>query len=128
MSDIPTVYVSNRASTHDYTSASKMGALRFVTIGNYPIFKTARLQEEIITALAYSTKDDYLLFSGSSVVAALCMAVWLEMHGVAKILLWDRTEDCYVVRVIEQSRLRIDLESARDLAEGRVSRMVRRDT
>ena len=63
MTSVPTVYVSNRASTHDYTSASKMGALRFVTIGNYPIFKTARLQEEIITALAYSTKDDYLLFS-----------------------------------------------------------------
>lgn len=123
-----TVYITNKSSTHDYASAAKLGALRFVTIGNYPIFKTDRLQEEIITALTYSQKSDYLLFSGSSVVAGMCMAVWLELHGEANILLWDRTDDIYVERLIQKSRLKIELESARDLAEGRSSRMVRGDS
>jgi len=123
-----TVFVTNKSHSHDYTSASKLGALRFVTNGNYPIFKTIRLQEEIINALAYSSKDDYLLFSGSSVVAALAMAVWLEIHGVAKILLWDRTQDSYVVRVIETKQIRIEVETAKDLIEGRPTGMVRRGT
>ena len=123
-----TVFVTNKSATHDYSSAAYVGALRYVTNGNYPIFKTTRLQEEIISVLAYSTKDDYLLFSGSSVVAAICMAVWLEMHGIAKILLWDRTQDKYVVRVIDRQPLRLELETAIDLAEGRPSRVVRRDS
>lgn len=121
MSNTPTVFVTNKSTVHDYTSAMQYGALRFVTTGNYPIFKTMRLQESIIDVLVHSNKDDYLLFSGSSVVAALCMLIWVKMHGYANILLWDRTQDKYVTRVIEGGKLEINIEQARDLA----GRMVR---
>jgi hypothetical protein len=109
-----TVFVTNRSPTHDYSPAAKFGSLRFVTMGNYPIFKTGRLQEEIIDALIHSTPDDFLVISGSGTIAAMCMAVWLELHGKVKMLLWDRTEGTYVVREINKPMLRVEIETARD--------------
>ena len=105
MSEPPTVYITNRSASHDYTSATKHGAIRFVTSGNYPVFKTSRLQEEVAEALAYSQPSDYLLLSGSSVVASICVAVWLEMHSTCHILIWDRVQDVYVLRIISKSEI-----------------------
>lgn len=128
MAESPTVYVTNRAQSHDYSSATKHGALRFVTQGNYPIFKTTRLQEEIIEGLAHSQPYDLLLFSGSSVVSAICMAVWLEMHSTAKILLWDRTENQYVLRVIPRQSIRVEIERVAEQIQRSTGRMVRGGT
>lgn len=116
-----TVYVTNKSQTHDYTSAAKYGALTFVTNGNYPIFKTARLTEEIIEGLAQSTAEDYLLLSGANLIGALCMIVWLEMHGQVKVLLYDRPEDEYVVRVIRRTELRMEIETIKDRTQGATS-------
>jgi len=108
------VFVTNRAGDHDYTPAEKWGALRFVTSGNYPIFKTTRLREEIIEALIHSTPDDYLCISGSAVVASLCTIVWLELHKQVNMLLYDRQNEVYVLRTIERSNLRMEIERAVD--------------
>ncbi len=121
----PTVYITNKSSTHDYSSALRYGAMRFVTTGNYPIFKTARLQEEIIEALINSSPEDYLLLSGSSAVAAMCVLVWFQMHSVAKILLWDRTQQVYVLRALDRSTIRVEIESVKDRVQGGAGRMVR---
>jgi hypothetical protein len=109
-----TVFISNKSDAHDYSPASKFGAIRFVTSGNYPVFKTTRLQEEAIEALIYSKPSDYLLLSGSSLIAAVCLTVWLEMHGEAKILLWDRANDGYEERIITKKGVRLAIEEARD--------------
>jgi hypothetical protein len=87
------VFVSNWNDEHDYSSAALHGQLARVTSGNYPIFKTLRLQEEIARALQKSKPDDFLLLSGSSLVAGLCMTAWMFMHGRCKILLLDRREN-----------------------------------
>lgn len=109
-----TVFISNMSKTHDYSKAAKHGALRPITSGNYPIFKTNRLVTEIIGVLTDSTPDDYLLLSGSSVVAALCTSVWMELHGRCNILLFDRTRDQYVERNIVKSDLRREIEQTID--------------
>lgn len=110
----PVVFITNKASSHDYTRASRFGAIRFVTQGNYPVFKTARLQEEIVDALVYSKREDYLLFSGSAAVAALCTIVWFELHSKANVLLWDRTKNSYVQRTIEKPNLRLLINETQD--------------
>lgn len=115
-----TVYVSNMAPEHDYSSALQYGALRPITSGNYPIYKTARLIEEIASALIDSKPDDHLLISGSSVVAALCAVVWLMYHNKINILLWDRGNGCYVERVVDKNELRVTIEQLVDRREGRV--------
>lgn len=114
-----TVFVTNRSSTHVYDSAMKYGALRFVTSGNYPIFKTTRLQEEIIEALINSNEDDMLLFSGSAAIAGMCMSIWLELHKRVRVLLWDRTQDLYVLREFTKQDIRLKIEQTAD-ANGRV--------
>lgn len=111
-----TVWISNRSRDHTYDTAKKFGAIKYVTQGNYPIFKTARLREEIIGALVYSDPDDFLLLSGSSVIAGLCVAVWLALHGKAAILLYDRKKDDYVMRSLDRDDLLKEIEKARDKA------------
>jgi len=103
------VFVSNMGKSHDYSKAATFGALRPVTSGNFPIFKTARLLEEIESALKDSTPDDYLLISGSSVIAALCAVVWVQMHPVIKILMLDKARDCYVERSVIRADIRKEL-------------------
>lgn len=109
-----TVFVSNQSPAHNYSSASHFGALRFVTRGNYPIFKTNRLTEEIIETLAYSKADDYLLISGSATIAAICMAVWLEMHPRLKLLIYSRADGVYLQRDFVKTDLRLAIERVRD--------------
>jgi hypothetical protein len=110
-----TVFITNRADRHAYDSALNFGAICFITSGNYPIFKTSRLIEEIVEALAHSTPNDYLLFSGSATISGLCLAIWLEKHGKCKALLWDQRS--YIQRDLERSKLRIEIERVRDRIE-----------
>lgn len=105
-----TVFITNRSDRHEYDSALTYGALRYVTQGNYPVFKTARLQEEIINVVIHSQPADYLLFSGSALVAALCLTVWMQLHGKVRALVWDNKQ--YIVREITRSNIRLDIERA----------------
>lgn len=109
-----TVFVTNMNRTHDYASATSHGALRPVTSGNYAIFKTSRLVEEIVEALVASKPTDYLLFSGSSAIAGLCMCIWLEIHGECNALLWSRQDDQYVIRTVKRGELKMLIETTRD--------------
>jgi len=113
MTEPATVYITNMASDHDYRTAAAYGTIRPVTSGNYPIFKSARLLEEVATTLSQSSEEDYLLFSGSSFVAGICIAVWLQKHKECKALLYDRTQRGYVTRVVRKADIIIQLEKAR---------------
>lgn len=108
------VFITNKSSTHEYSPAGKFGAIRFVTMGNYPIFKTRRLQEQIASVLVHSQPTDYLLLSGSSMIAALCLGIWLNIHKEARILMWDRSQNEYVMRVVSTEEIRLDVETAVD--------------
>lgn len=108
-----TVFVSNMSRDHDYSKAATFGAVRPVTTGNYPIFKTARLQEEIVRALLASEETDFLLISGSSIVAALCLMIWMQMHKSVQLLLFDRRQECYVPRKLSKDDIYTEIERQR---------------
>lgn len=121
-----TVYISNMSRDHDYTDAARFGAIRPITSGNYPIFKTERLREEIIDALLDSKDTDYLLLSGSSVVAGICLSVWFSLHRQVTLLLHDRRQGAYVPRKLDRNAIALDIERARDKREkARAGGMVR---
>lgn len=117
-SDLATVFITNMAADHNYQSAVKFGAIRPVTRGNFPFFKHVRLQEEIAETLIHSSKTDYLAFSGSGFIGALCLNIWLIMHRECRALLFDRQQDAYVLRVIKRDALVINIEKARDKING----------
>lgn len=112
-----TVFISNQAKDHNYEPARKYGALRAITSGNYPIFKTVRLRDEIVQALTHSRPDDYLLLSGSSVVAGLCTSIWMLTHGQVNLLLYDRKAGEYVTRQLTRDAVLSEIERARDVSE-----------
>lgn len=114
-----TVYISNKASQHNYTPAATWGAIKPVTSGNYSIFKTIRLRDEVIKVLLNSEKTDFLLLSGSSIIAGICMSVWLLMHDEVKLLLFDRKERKYVVRTLSKHDIKLAIEEALDEARRR---------
>lgn len=113
------VYVTNLHADHDYTPATEYGAIRPVTSGNYPVFQTRRLMEEICDSLAESTDEDFVLISGSSVIAALTLAVWFGMHSQCNLLLFERkhTRESYTVRTISTIEVLRGIEAARERKE-----------
>lgn len=108
-----TVYISNMGPDHDYSKASTYGALCPITSGNYPVFKTGRLLEEITSVLVNSQPDDYLVLSGSNLVAALCTAVWLMKHNRVRFLVYDRPNG-YVERVVSAEEMHLLIEKVAD--------------
>lgn len=116
--DTATVFITNMAADHNYESAAKFGAIRPVTRGNFPFFKHVRLIEEISDTLIHSSKTDYLAFSGSGFIGALCLNIWLTMHRECRALLFDRQQDGYILRVIKRDALVISIEKARDKLHG----------
>lgn len=117
MNENATVFITNMAADHHYESAAKFGALRPVTRGNFPFFKHLRLQEEIAETLIHSNKTDYLAFSGSGFIGALCLQIWLMLHKECRALLFDRQQNAYVLRVVKRETLITNIEQAKDEAE-----------
>jgi len=108
------VYISNMSPAHSYESASRYGAIRPVTSGNYPVHKTERLLEEIIQALVQSEEDDYLLLSGSSFIAALCLAVWFMLHKRCLALLWVPRQQEYILRTLKREDILTQIVKMQD--------------
>ena len=112
MAEPSVVFITNVDKQKSYSGAAEYGSIRAVTTGNYPIFKTSRLIEEIAAILIHSKPEDFLLISGSGTVAGLCLAMWLERHKVAKILIWDSKK--YSMRLIKRETLRGEIAQAED--------------
>lgn len=106
-----TVVVTSWQSSLDYTTAQAYGSLRPLTNGKYSIFRTTKIIEDIAHGISTTEPEDYLLFSGSSVISALALCLWLMHHGQCNILLWDAQEKRYVDRLITRGDLRIVLEN-----------------
>lgn len=112
-----TVFISNLGGGKDYSSVAKFGAMRPITSGNFPIFKTDRLMEEVITAILDSEPDDYLVLSGSGLVTALCLSVWLIIHKKARLLLFDKRQGDkgqYVPRTVTREEIILSIEHIKE--------------
>lgn len=113
-----TVYITNQNPEHPYDTAAEYGTVRFLTSGKYPFFKTVKLQDEIIKGLVDSHEDDYLLISGSAMIAALCLSVWLLKHTKCKVLLYDPSAGGkYAMRVVSRKDIQLAVERTHDAEE-----------
>jgi hypothetical protein len=115
----PVVFVTNFHPDHNYQPATEYGAVRPITSGNYPVFKTHRLLEEITDAIVESDEQDFLLLSGSSAIAAIAIAVWLTKHHQVNLLLHEKRHgrQGYVPRTIKRTDLLFAVEEARNRKE-----------
>lgn len=92
------VFITNKGG-HDFSKAERFGDLVFLTSGRVDIYHTDRLvQERIIPGLEGARKTDYLLVSGNPAITAMCLAIWLDRFGEARVLFWDSLYQDYILR------------------------------
>lgn len=98
------VYVTNQ-SHHDTSKAGQYGKLIYVTEGKVNIFRTDDLIDELKEKLKDFKQDDFLVYTGNSVVCSLCLSILLTKHNIVKILIFNNHSLEYVLRQVDTKRL-----------------------
>lgn len=111
----PVVWLVNEGG-HDYTQAEKFGRLMPMTTGSVNPFNPDRLMVMIGHRLKVAAADDFLGISGSPILNALALTMWLARFGSCNVLLWSHRDK-------EYKHLTIQSESVKRLAvgEGRIA-------
>lgn len=92
--EVTRVYVANFAG-HDYAPAAKYGQLVFVTRGFISFQGLDRVKFQVAQGMADSRPDDWLALSGTNIINVLAALLWYQMHGLVKILNYDKTTNTY---------------------------------
>lgn len=84
-SRVPVVWLVNEGG-HDYSSLDKFGRVIALTRGGINPFGPDRLMVVLGTRLAHATANDYLAMSGSPLLNALAICMWLKKFGRVNLL------------------------------------------
>lgn len=106
MLDHPTIWIVNEAG-HNYSKALDLipsGELKPLTLGDINPLRIDRLTQNLARGIArYVSKSDYMLISGTPVLNAIALTLWLLQHNSCKILQWNAKQ-----REYELSTLNLD--------------------
>ena len=98
------VFVINRGC-HDLSDAERFGELVFLSEGSINRYAVSNMYREFVQHLKESTKEDFLLITGLSVMSSLACAIFARMHGRINLLLYkasrmSEVEGYYVERTV----------------------------
>ena len=82
------VYVPNR-SYHDFSEASRFGDLLYLTSGKISILSIGRMYRTFMPVIQTSTKEDYILVSGPSVMTSILCSMFSIKHNVLNLLIYQ---------------------------------------
>ena len=107
--EVVTVWVANEAG-HPYDKIrEKLGAdvqIKSLSLGDINPLRVDRLSWHLGNGIASFVKEtDYLLISGTPVVNALALTMWLQMFPTCKLALWDAKKRQYLISTIERENL-----------------------
>ena len=103
------IFVTNQ-SGHNLDPAKEYGdEMIYITEGKVNIFKTDDLTVELKRKLEGFRKEDMLLFTGNSVLCALCLSILLTRHKIVKILIFNNKSLEYVLRQVDVDRLNMEV-------------------
>lgn len=109
MTDQPTIWIVNRAG-HPYELALEVvpGAeLKSLTIGDVNPLRVDRLVWHLARGVVlFSKSEDYLLISGTPILSAISLVIWLVFHQKAKILQWDAKKRVYVLSTVTLDQIK----------------------
>lgn len=107
---MPTVWICNEAG-HDYKDAEQYGEVKPLTLGNVNPLQLDRLNWHIARGIArYASPEDYLLISGTPMVNASALLIWLLKFREAKVLQWDAKRRKYVLSTITLDHIETIIE------------------
>lgn len=90
------VYITN-LGFHDYSLAKVFGELVPVTIGHVDL-EQDELEKAILTKIEAMSPFDYLLVSGSPLIASLALGFVQARFGTVNLLSWDPLAKDYALR------------------------------
>lgn len=99
---IPVVWLANEGG-HDYKDAERFGRLMAITTGSVNPFNPDRMMVTISHRLKVSAPEDYLVMSGSPMLNALALAMWLCRFRTCNVLLWSLRDREYKHLIISQA-------------------------
>jgi hypothetical protein len=107
--EVVTVWVANEAG-HPYSKIrEKLGAdvqIKSLSLGDINPLRVDRLSWHLGNGIASFVKEtDYLLISGTPVVNALALTMWLQMFSTCKLALWDAKKREYIISTVERENL-----------------------
>ena len=86
---------------HDYSQARAFGELVVMTKGQITRFHLNKMSRIFDHFLSTSTADDYILFCGPALMAAVACSVFVAKHKRLNLLIWmpdDETGGTYICR------------------------------
>jgi hypothetical protein len=104
-----TVWVANEAG-HPYAKIrEELGddvQIKSLSLGDINPLRVDRLSWHLGNGIASFVKEtDYLLISGTPVVNALALTMWLLMFSTCKLALWDAKKREYLISTVERENL-----------------------
>jgi hypothetical protein len=108
-SEAATVWVANEAG-HPYDKIrAKLGKdvrIESLSLGDINPLRVDRLSWHLARGIARFVKDgDYLLVSGTPIVNALALTMWLQMYPTCNLALWDAKRGEYLISKVERENL-----------------------
>lgn len=109
-SRMPVVWLVNEGG-HDYQDAERFGRVIPITTDSINPFNPDRLMVIISHRLRVANSEDFLAISGSPMLNALAIAMWIRRFGTCNVLHWSHRDDEYKHLIIKEDSLnRLALE------------------
>lgn len=92
--EVPTIWVANDAGHSGYDKAKEIAGedavVRPLTVGNVNTYQVDRLFWNLARGIVrYVKPEDYLILSGTIMIPAAALILWIMMHGKCNILQWS---------------------------------------
>jgi hypothetical protein len=111
------VWIVNEAG-HPYEKAREVVGecvFDYLTVGNVNPLRVDRMLFHLAKGIAkYSRKDDYVLISGTPMLNAGAILLWVLFHKSARVLQWNAKKRNYELTTIELDHILNMLERAID--------------
>ena len=89
-----------KAAGHNFEAAERFGEVHVIVPEDVSPFNVDQQLAAIEKALADSSAEDYLLFSGPPITNSLALLYWILKHKTASVLLFRPSTGEYIFRRI----------------------------
>ncbi len=107
--DVITVWVANEAGHPYHKVREKLGddvLIKSLSLGDINPLRTDRIAWHLGNGIAKFVKEtDCLLISGTPIVNALALTMWLLVHKKCRMALWDAKKREYIISTVERENL-----------------------
>lgn len=107
--DAATVWIANEAGHPYHKIREKLGdnvKIKPLSLGDINPLRVDRVSWHLGNGIGSFVKEqDYLLISGTPIVNALALTMWLLMFPTCRLALWDAKKREYIIATVDKDNL-----------------------